>query len=82
MGLCAALVTEREQDGRIRRLAILRQIQVGSDVQSGLALEDNFFDAVLITLQHAHHFGIERCALREVRRHFAGSAAVPDRGAH
>src|SRR6185295_814611 len=62
MRLRSLFVTERKKDARERSAPALRQIEIGCNVESRLALEDHFFDLVIIPLEHTDGARIERCS--------------------
>ncbi len=64
MRLGAAFVAEREQDRRIGRAALLRQIQVRRDMKARVAFEDRLLDLVVGEIERADNARIQRRPFR------------------
>ena len=63
MSLCAGFMPQRKQDGRERPGPVPGQVQIGRDVEFGLALEDDLFDAKILALDYSDGFRVQRRAL-------------------
>ena len=60
MTLGSQLMTQRIEDGRIRRTAGLREVEIRRHVKMRLTFEDDLFDHVIAAVEYAGDAGIER----------------------
>src|SRR5258708_3108427 len=66
MRFSAALVAERKEDRRVWRCSRLGKVEIRGDVESGAALEDDFLDAVIASIEAANRAWIKWRAIRQI----------------